>query len=312
MEYQDYYQRLGVSRDASSDEIKKSYRRLARKYHPDVSQEKDAEEKFKAVKEAYEVLSNADKRKAYDQMGSDWQQGQGFEPPPGWNYQQSSHSEHMNPEDFSDFFEHIFGQQRHAQQQRAHQRGSDQHVKLSISLEDAFQGAVREIQLREPHIDRSQGVTYKTKTLRVKIPAGATQGQLIRLAGQGSPGIGDGPKGDLYLEIDLLPHPHFTVDNQNIRLVLPIAPWEAALGAKVSVPTLGGRVDMQIPAGSQTGNTLRLKGRGLPGKTSGDQYVSLKIVTPPANTEQAKALYEQMQQNLAFDPRADFDKGSAT
>lgn len=311
MEYQDYYKILGLSRDASADEIKKSYRKLARKYHPDVSEEPNAEEKFKQVKEAYEVLKDPTKRKAYDQMGSGWKQGQGFEPPPGWEFHAAGDRgttyQEFTSGDFSDFFESLFGQYaRGGPQQRAHfkQRGQDQHAKIAINLEEAFQGITRVLTLQEPAMDpRSGQVTYQTRNLKVKIPAGVTQGQQIRLTGQGSPGMGGGPRGNLYLEVELLPHSLYTVEGKNIYLNLPVTPWEAALGAKVNVPTLGGNITLTIPAGSQTGKKLRLKGRGLPGTPAGDQYILLKIYIPEPKNEQQKAIYQRMADEMKFDPR---------
>lgn len=312
MEYQDYYKILGVAKNASADEIKKSYRRLARKYHPDVSKEPNAEEKFKQAKEAYEVLKDPEKRKAYDQLGANWQQGQRYHEPPGWQTHQTSGASDgfTGNAEFSDFFESLFGQQRRGGRaytnQAFRQRGEDQHSKVTIPLEEAFKGTTRLLNIQEPVIDPKTGqVTYHTKTLRIKIPAGVTSNQQIRLAEQGAPGIGGGPNGDLYLEVQLAPHPFFTVDNKNIYLNLPITPWEAALGAKVSVPTLGGQVELSIPEHSQTGQTLRLKKRGLPGNPPGDQLVTLKIFIPEPKNEQQKQLYRQMAEQMQFDPRQD-------
>ncbi len=313
MEYQDYYKTLGVSRDASDDEIKKKYRRLARKYHPDVSKEKDAEEKFKQVKEAYEVLKDKEKRKAYDQFGSNWKQGQGFEPPPGWQAQQGgTHYEEANPGDFSSFFEEMFGQQQrgHGYSQQFKKRGQDQHAKIAISLEEAYHGTERTLTLQEPQRDLRTGrINYSTRDLKIKIPAGVTQGQQIRLAGQGSPGQGGGPNGDLYLEVTLLPHPHYTTKGRDTFLNLPITPWEAALGGNIKVPTLGGAIQLKIPPGSQTGKKMRIKGRGLPGKTPGDQYILLNIYIPEPKNDQQKALYQQMAEEMPLDPRQELMKG---
>lgn len=310
MEYQDYYKTLGVARDATAEEIKKSYRRLARKYHPDVSDEKDAEEKFKQVKEAYEVLKDPAKRKAYNQMGSQWQQGQGFQPPPGWEYESANGTRHQefSQGDFSDFFESLFGgfarQGGRARGAQFKQRGQDQHTKIMITLEEAFNGSARILNLQEPQLNPSTGqVTYKTRALKVKIPPGVAQGQQIRLTQQGSPGVGGGPNGDLYLEIELQTHTLFSVEGNDVYLNLPVTPWEAALGAKVEVPTLAGAVELKIPAGSQTGQKMRLKGRGLPAKTPGDQYVLLKIYIPEPQNEQQKQLYQQMANEMQFDPR---------
>jgi curved DNA-binding protein len=316
MEYKDYYATMGVPRTANADEIKKAYRKLARKYHPDVSKEPNAEEKFKAVQEAYEVLKDQQKRQAYDQLGANWQNGQEFRPPPGWNAHAGfggGHGGFENAEDlggFSDFFENIFGrarQQQGHQRQRHHgfrQKGSDQHAKIQVPLEEAYHGGTRSILLQTPEMDAHGQVHQKTRTLKINIPKGVVSGQQLRLAQQGVPGIGGAPAGDLYLEIEVQPHKLFTVEGHNIYLTLPITPWEAALGAKVVVPTLGGTVDMKIAPDSQAGQKLRLKGRGLPSKDStGDQFVLLQIVTPPAKTEPQKALYEQMAKEMPFDPR---------
>lgn len=314
MEFQDYYELLGVNKSATDDEIKKQYRRLARKYHPDVSKEDNAEEKFKQVKEAYEVLKDAEKRKAYDQCGQNWQHGQGgFEPPPNWQYQQTGqqdrHSQ-FNGEDFSDFFENLFGQRGAGfrQQQPHTMRGQDQHSKVSISLHEAYNGSTRQLTLQQPDVDPKTGqVHYSQRSLNVKIPAGVTSGQQIRLKGQGSDGYGSGEKGDLYLEIDIQSNKQFNIDGRDVLLTLPITPWEAALGGKINVPTLGGKVGLNIPAGSQSGQKLRLKGRGLPGKTPGDQYVTLTIVTPIATTDEQRDLYRHMAESMPFNPRAELE-----
>ncbi len=313
MEYKDYYKILGVEKTATPEEIKKQYRRLARKYHPDVSTEKNAEEQFKQVKEAYEVLKDPQKRQTYDQMGSQWRDGQSFTPPPGWQYQQAGDAANrFGAEDlsgFSDFFAQLFGQRGHggARQPRYQQRGQDQHAKITLTLEEAFSGIERMIQLQQPQIDpRSGQMRMETRSLKVKIPAGAIQGQQIRLPQQGSPGVGGGPGGDLYLEIQLAHHHLYHVKQRDIYLNLPLTPWEAALGAKITVPTLAGNVGMTIPAGSQTGKQLRLKGRGLPGSPAGDQYVTLTIYTPPANNDAERQLYEQMAQVMPFNPRSEF------
>ncbi len=312
MEYKDYYKILGVDRDADADTIKRAYRKLARKYHPDVSKEPDAEDRFKEVQEAYEVLQDPEKRKAYDSFGSDWQAGQDFRPPPGWDGQR--YEQHFTADDFdlggfSDFFESLFGGGRGARGGRrsSHFRagGQDQHAKLRISLEDAYQGATRNITLTVPQADDQGQVRQTQRELKVRIPAGVLPGQSIRLKGQGGAGFGGAEAGDLLLEIEYEPHRHFQVDNRNIHLELPVTPWEAALGGKVTVPTLGGNVSLNIPANSQTGKQLRLKGRGLPGKPAGDQIVRLKIVTPPAKTDAQRAIYEKMREQMPMNPRAD-------
>ncbi|MBI5448433.1 MAG: DnaJ domain-containing protein [Gammaproteobacteria bacterium] len=302
MKYKDYYQILGVNRDASAEDIKKAYRRLARKYHPDVSKEKEAEERFKEVGEAYDVLQDAKKREAYDRLGNQWQAGEQFTPPPGWQNETGfGGGAQVDPEAFSDFFSQLFGggspfrQQGHRRRSAA-SRGEDIHARLDISLEDAFGGATRELTLK--------GATHELKTLRVKIPKGVMSGQQIRLSGQGEPGIHGGPAGDLYIEVNYAPHPLFRVENKvDLYLTVPLTPWEAALGATLSVPTLGGSVDVKIPENIQSGKKLRLKGRGIPAKTPGDQYLVLEIMIPPAQNESARAFYQKMATELPFNPR---------
>jgi len=304
MEYLDYYKILGVAKNASPEQIKKQYRRLARQYHPDVSQEKDAEAKFKEVREAYEVLKDPAKKQAYDQMGSQ---------PPGWEFQKTRGDGMENQFEgagFSEFFESLFGQQMHGRRHQTafKQRGQDQHSKITLSVEEAFSGTQRRIQFQEPALDPNTGqVTLKTRSLNVKIPAGVTAGQQIRLAGQGAQGMGGGSNGDLYLEIQLEAHPFFTVKNHDVYLNCPVTPWEAALGAKITVPTLAGSVELKIPAGSQTGKKLRLKNRGFPGTPSGDQYVLLSIYIPEPKTEGQRALYQTMAQEMHdYNPRQIF------
>jgi len=311
MEYKDYYKTLGVEKNANAEEIKKQYRRLARKYHPDVSSEKNAEENFKEVKEAYEVLKDSKKRAAYDQMGSQWQSGESFTPPPNWDFRQSAgaREEQFDAGDFSEFFENLFGQRApgggRARGHAAHsQRGQDEHTKINLSLEEAFTGTERTLQLQEPELNPSTGqIQLKTRSLKVKIPAGVTEGQHIRLGKQGSKGINGGSNGDLYLEIHLVDHPFYIVKNQDIYLNLPVTPWEAALGSKIETPTLGGKVGLSIPAGSQTGTKLRLKGRGLPGHPAGDQYVILSIYIPEPKTESQKEIYKKMADEMKYNPR---------
>ena len=309
MEYQDYYKILGILRSATANEIKKRYRQLARKYHPDVSKEADAEEKFKQVREAYEVLKDPEKRKAYDAIGAEWKQGEGFTPPPSWEFhpQDGASYQEFRQGNFSDFFETLFAgwDDRGKRWTRAKfSQRQDQHSRIAISLEEAFHGTTRTLTLQEPTLDPKTGqINYKIRTLRVKIPAGVTQGQQIRLQSQNSPGIGDAPNGDLYLEIYLQVHQFYTVEGKDIYLNLPVTPWEAALGTKITVPTLGGDVDLTLPLGSQTGQKLRLKGRGLPGQPPGDQYVLLNIYIPEPKTNQQKQLYQQMSELMHFNPR---------
>ncbi len=313
MDYKDYYKILGVGRDATPEDIKKSYRRLARKFHPDVSKEADAEAKFKEVQEAYEVLKDAEKRAAYDQLGSNWRQGQSFTPPPDWgrDFEFTTSFGGRDDSGFSDFFSSLFGARSPFSGQRGGgfsgyaSAGEDHAAKIQIDLEDAFRGGSQTIELKSPQLDEQGRVVVRPRTLKVTIPAGVVEGQKIRLGGQGSPGAGGGPAGDLYLEIGFKPHRLFQADGRDITLTLPIAPWEAALGATVLTPTLAGTVDLRIPANARAGQKLRLRGRGLPGPTPGDQYVILKLVQPPADSAQAKEFYERMQRELPFDPRAD-------
>jgi curved DNA-binding protein len=320
MEYRDYYKILGVARTATAEDIKKSYRRLARKYHPDVSKEKDAEEKFKELQEAYEVLKDPEKRAAYDQLGSGWKSGQQFRPPPDWasgfEFSGGSRSpgagrSHVFEEGgFSDFFSSLFGggSPFGAAGQRQ-QGGRDHHARIDIDLEEAFGGGTRTLDLKRPEVKADGTLELRSHTVRVSIPAGVADGQLIRLAGQGEAAPGAGRAGDLYLEVHVRPHRLYQLDGRDVVLTLPVAPWEAALGATVTVPTLGGTVEMQVPPGAQSGQKLRLRGRGLPGQPPGDEYVQLKIVLPPAASPEARALYETMRAKLAgFDPRADLNR----
>lgn len=310
MEFKDYYKIMGVNRDASKDEIKRAYRKLARKYHPDVSKEPDAEAHFKEVGEAYEVLKDPEKRAAYDRLGAHWKEGQEFRPPPDWNKGFEFHSGGFTGADaagFSDFFESLFGGDifgRGFERTSFHARGQDTFAKIAINLEDAYQGASRNINLRNTIVDNEGRPQVNSRTLNVRIPKGIHQGQHIRLAGQGGAGSGQGKAGDLYLQIEFNPHRLFRVDGKNVLLDLPVAPWELALGSTVKTPTPGGTVDLKIPPGTLSGKKLRLKGRGIPGTPPGDLYVILQIALPAADNEQAKALYRDMQQKLDFNPRA--------
>lgn len=309
MKYKDYYVTLGVDKKASADEIKQAYRRLARKYHPDVSKEKDAEERFKDVQEAYEVLKDSEKRAAYDQLGSQWKSGQEFRPPPNW-HEAYSHSytapggnfSGAEAANFSDFFESLFGHGGFAREEFGEfkRRGRDEHAKIPITLEEAFHGVTKTFQLQ------MGGAQPNVRTIKVNIPPGVTPGQQLRLAAQGGVGIGGAPTGDLYLEIEILPHPRFSLDGRNILMVLPVTPWEAALGAQIQTPTLAGLVDLKLSAGSQAGQKLRLKGRGMPGQPSGDQFIILQIQTPSAQSDEQRKLYEMMAQLMPFNPRKDW------
>jgi len=330
MEYKDYYQIIGVERSATQDEIKRAYRKLARKYHPDVSKEADAEKRFKEVGEAYEVLKDPEKRAAYDQLGANWKAGQDFNAPPDWDAgfefggggftgggaQYSSFNE-ADAGAYSDFFESLFGQafrqagaqaQGYQQQAGFHSKGSDHHAKILIDLEDAMHGVTRSVSLRVPVVDAGDHVITKKRTLKINIPKGIKQGQHIRLSGQGNPGLGQGKAGDLYLEIEFNPHSIYRVEGRDVYLDLPVAPWEAALGANVKAPTPGGMVDLKIKPGSANGSKMRLKGRGIPASSAnnsaGDLYVILKVALPAANTNDEKAAYRKMQQSFSFNPRA--------
>jgi curved DNA-binding protein len=310
MKFKDYYQTLGVPRDAAQEDIKRAYRKLARKYHPDVSSEPDAEARFKEVGEAYEVLKDPEKRAAYDQFGDQWKAGQEFHPPPDWDAGfEFRGGGFTDAGQFSDFFEELFGRAaggpfRGTRTGGFRAKGEDHHARVVISLEDAFHGATRTLNLSMPELDAQGRVAARSRNLNVKIPKGVTEGQRIRLSGQGGPGIGGGPNGDLYLEVSFEPHPIFHAQKRDIHVNLPVAPWEAALGATVPVPTLGGKVELRVPPGSQTGTKLRLRGRGLPGSPAGDQYVVLEIVVPKAQTPAARELYEKMEREMAFNPRA--------
>ncbi|HAT1867828.1 DnaJ C-terminal domain-containing protein [Legionella pneumophila] len=288
----DYYKIMGVSQDASEKDIKMAYRKLARKYHPDISKEPDAEERFKEMAEAYEVLKDPKKRAEYDQYLKYKEfnpQSDGFT---GRRAQEQPFQEfHFD----SDFFETLFGHSRYQQQPMT---GQNYHGKITISLEEAYHGAVKNLQ-----VPVEQGTETKIQTLKVKIPAGVKSGQQIRLAGQGGSGSGGGARGDLYLTVEVIKHPIFDVMENDIYLTLPITPWEAALGATVVIPTLAGKIDLKIPPGSQGGQKLRIKNRGLPGSPPGNQYVLLKIITPPAQTEEAKALYKKMAEVMPYNPR---------
>jgi curved DNA-binding protein len=309
LEFKDYYQTLGVARDAPADAIKKAYRALARKYHPDVSREADAGKRMAEINEANTVLSDPEKRAAYDQLGQH-APGQDFRPPPGWDagfeYSGRGRSAAESAE-FSQFFSEIFGRMgREAGQQRgqaANLRGHDHHARILLDLEDSFTGAARQVALRAPRLDAEGRVALAEHSLNVKIPQGIREGQVIRLAGQGEPGFGNGKPGDLLLEVQFKPHARFRSDGRDLLLSLPVTPWEAALGAVIPVDVPGGAINMRIPAGAQTGKQLRVRGKGLPSDPPGDLYIDIRIVAPPAATPKQKELYETMAKEFAFDPR---------
>jgi curved DNA-binding protein len=311
MEYKDYYAALGVERTATPDEIKRAYRKLARKYHPDVSKEPDAEARFKDVAEAYEALQDPEKRAAYDEIGRRHRSGERFDPPPGWDSGFEFSGRDAGPgdaADYSEFFESLFGRHHRAARGAAHAGGSDHHAKVVIDLADAYRGARRTLSLRTPVPDESGRVTFRERQLEVNIPRGVRAGQQLRLAGQGSPGIGGGPAGDLYLEIEIAPHPHFSVDGRDVRLDLPVAPWEAALGASVTVPTPDGRIELTVPPGSAAGRRLRLKGKGLPGTPPGDLYVMLAVRAPAATNDAQREAYAALGRAFAgFDVRSELE-----
>lgn len=323
MKFRDYYETLGVAREATADDIKKAYRRLARKYHPDVSKEPDAEARMKEINEANAVLSDPEKRAAYDQVGKGFQPGQDFRPPPDWDAGFEYSGAGMGPGEaagFSDFFAELFGRMRagggagggarggrhgHSHDGMFRSRGEDHHAKVLLDLEDTFSGATRQISLSAPRVDAEGRMQMETRTLSVKIPQGVAEGQIIRLAGQGAPGMGGAPAGDLLLEVHFRPHERLRAEGRDLHLTLRLAPWEAALGAVLPVDVPGGPVKVRIPAGAQSGGQLRVRGHGIPGNPPGDLLLALQVVLPPADTDQAKAIYESMARELAFDPRRD-------
>ena len=310
MEFKDYYAVLGIERTASQDEIKRAYRKLARKYHPDVSKKPDGEARFKDVAEAYEALKDAEKRAAYDDVGNRYQNSQEFSPPPGWDSGfEFSGADFADGHDFnhSDFFESLFGHTAtgtRGSRASEHRAGGDHHAKVQIDLQDSYRGGHRSISLRVPKLDANGKATMQERQLDVTIPKGIRDGQHLRLVGQGRPGRGESPAGDLYLEIEFAPHPLFRVDGRDVYLDLPVAPWEAALGARVTVPTPDGSVQLTVPPGSLPGRTLRLKGQGLPSVPPGDLYAVLSIALPPADTDLAQRAYREMSQTFGdFHPR---------
>ena len=320
MEFKDYYKILGVEPDADLKAIKTAYRKLARKYHPDVSEDKDAEKKFKDVAEAYAALKDPEKRAEYDELRKYGQHGQRFEPPPGWHAQHGGEAH-----DFSEFFESIFGERGFGgfgagspghgrssyRETKFSFRGQDIETELPIFLEETLSDEKKTISFQLPHYDKDgHRLADVKKTLQVKIPKGVKEGERIRLKGQGGPGLGDGPNGDLYLHIRLVPHPLFDVEGHNLTITVPVAPWEAILGTRVEVPTLSGKLNLTIPPNSQTGKRLRIKGKGLALRDGsfGDLYAVLKIVVPETTDADTRAEWEKLAKATSFNPRKDWSK----
>ncbi|MES2950344.1 MAG: DnaJ C-terminal domain-containing protein [Pseudomonadota bacterium] len=319
MDFKDYYAALGIDRNATDDEVRKAYRKLARKYHPDVSKEADAQVRMRDINEAHEVLRDTEKRAAYDALADRVARGGhvgegGFQPPPGWD---EGFEFHRGPSqgptdhaDFSDFFSSVFGSaaRRSATRHNYRARGEDHHAAIEISVEDALHGVEREITLRALETDTQGLPTFVNRTLKVKIPAGVQPGQFIRLSGQGMPGHGGEPAGDLYLEVRMALHSLYRVEGRDLYLTLPVTPTEAALGAQVQVPTPGGgMLEVTVPPNARSGLKLRLKERGLPGKPPGHLYLLLEIALPPADTPAARAAYEQLARAVSFNPRRHLD-----
>jgi curved DNA-binding protein len=309
VEFKDYYKVMGVARDATETQIKQAYRKLARKYHPDVSKEKDAEARFKEVGEAYEVLKSPEKRAAYDQLGQGHPPGQDFRPPPDWDAGFEFSGAGGRDSAYSDFFESLFGAQARAgpggNRGAFHPgRGEDHHAKVLLDLDATLHGGSRQLTLRVPEVDAGGRLASKERVLKVQVPKGILPGQHIRLSGQGERPSGEGTPGDLFIEVEFQPHPLYRIDGRDLYMDLPVAPWEAALGATVKTPTPTGTVDLKIPAAAHAGSKLRLKGRGIPASPPGDFYVVLQIALPAANDDKAKAAYAALGEALPFNPRA--------
>lgn len=310
--YRDYYKILGVDKTADRAEIQRAYRKLARKYHPDINKAAGAEEKFKEINEAYEVLGDEEKRKKYDSLGPDWSTHAGFHPPPGWERSGGVRFSYGDGSagDFSDFFRSIFGDDASFTGQRGRRggprRGRDVEASLEVTLEEAFAGGRKIVELETMEPGPGGAPIPARKKFEVRIPPGVTEGATIRLSGQGGEGAGGGAKGDLYLRVRLRPDPRFTVSEREIGTTVDLAPWEAALGAQVEVPVVGGSVRMKIPAGTSSGTILRLRGKGIPGsggEPGGDQLVTIRIVVPAHLTENERTLYQQLGEISPFHPR---------
>ncbi|OLS60971.1 curved DNA-binding protein [Pseudomonas putida] len=322
MDFKDYYKILGVEPTADDKAIKTAYRKLARKYHPDVSKERDAEDKFKEANEAYEVLSSPEKRAEYDEIRKyGGQHGRPFQAPPGWESRGGAGGGGFGGGgDFSDFFSSIFGSAgrgngnpfgRGQQQRSAGRRGQDVEMELAVFLEETLANESKKISFQVPqHNAMGQRTGDTTKTLNVKIPAGVTDGERIRLKGQGAPGVGGGANGDLYLIIRFAPHPLFDVEGHDLIITVPLAPWEAALGTKVEMPTLTGKVNLTIRPDSQSGQRLRIKGMGLANKQGqrGDLYAQLKVVMPAQSDAATRELWNKLSEKAGFNPRAQWSK----
>ncbi len=325
VKYRDYYEILGIPRNATQEEIHSAYRKLARKYHPDVNKSPDAEEKFKQIGEAYEVLKDPEKRKKYDQLGANWKTGQDFTPPPGWDIRFDFFTSGTEAGDgttswttggFSDFFEALFGtgaKGRKSGTSRARtyyggawvRDGEDEEAKITISLEDAYRGCTKNITLQSSGLDSNGRVGIESKSYEVKIPPGVVHRQKIRLSGQGKPGIGGGKPGDLYLIVDIAPHPYYRLDGRDIYYKLAVTPWEAALGATLDVPTPGGSVTVKIPPGTSSGKKLRLRGKGMPNPRGkpGDFFVEIEIHVPEKLSEKEKELFKELKRVSPFSPK---------
>ena len=323
MEFKDYYAVMSVDKSATPDDIKRAHRKLARKYHPDVSKEKDAEARFKELAEAYDVLKDPEKRAAYDRLGANYKAGQEFQPPDsaGSQSERGGYAQSFqdgNGQDHSAFFDSLFrdmGRGQGAGQQRSHEafdmHGQDQHAKIQIDIEDSYQGATRTLQLRVQTEDSDGRPRLDNRTIEFAIPKGIRAGQHIRLAAQGGPGLGNGSPGDLYLDVEINPHPLYRTDGYDVLMDLPISPWEAALGAEVVAPTPTGQVEIKIPAGSINGRKLRVKARGLPGKTPGDFYFVLKVMQPLASSDADKQAYAELQAAfVTYNPRSQIEEHS--
>ena len=325
VKYRDYYEILGVKRAASQDEVQRAYRKLARKYHPDVNKASNAEDKFKEINEAYEVLKDPEKRKMYDQLGPNWRSGQDFRPPPGWETQfdfgrggaHQTEFQWGGAGGFSDFFETLFGGRGFRQARGGaapggfgrgavwRQAGADQETTIRISLEEAFRGGTKPIVLQSQVINPQGQLEVQERRYDVKIPPGILPGQRIRLAGQGEEGTGGGPRGDLYLKVEIEPHPVFKLKGRDLYMDVPVSPWEAVLGAEVRVSTLSGNIDLKIPPGTQSGQKLRLRGKGMPNPkgTPGDLYVTVVVKVPTHPSEKERELFEELRKSSGFNPR---------